>query len=119
MLSLLNDMHDPLGRIMTLYRRNVQQYCSSVHDIKRNQCPEALRPRMIERSSSTAPWSPWACRACFIQVLHLMLLRIEETVVLLLVLFACLLVLLIVIRVIQGEDVALLLVFVPSFIEAF
>ena len=38
MLSLLNDMHDPLGRIMTLYRRNVQQYCSSVHDIKRNQC---------------------------------------------------------------------------------
>ena len=45
MLSLPDDMHDPPGRIMTLYNRNVQQYCSSVHDIRRNQCrtPRILR----------------------------------------------------------------------------
>jgi hypothetical protein len=30
------------GRIMTLYSRNVQTYCSLAHDIKRNQCQGVL-----------------------------------------------------------------------------
>jgi hypothetical protein len=36
--SLPNDKDVPRGRILTLYICHVQQYCSSVHDIKRNQC---------------------------------------------------------------------------------
>jgi len=34
-----------LGRIMTLYSRNVQTYGSLAHDIKRNQCRSGLQTK--------------------------------------------------------------------------
>jgi hypothetical protein len=47
--SLPNDKDVPRGRILTLYICHVQQYCSSVHDIKRNQCHEVVSKRFCKK----------------------------------------------------------------------
>src|SRR4029453_12273594 len=51
------------GRIMTLYSRNVQTYCSLEHDIKRNQCPPlgclGFCPPLRKTAVPTSAETPW------------------------------------------------------------